>query len=566
MLLRALIALIANVFRLVLAPVTLLRRARAAPPGAFVHLVVDGALVATAVPASRLPWAAKARGLPIDRVRALVDELIADPRPAGLLVTIKTLSAAPAHRTALRAELARLRAAGRRVVLHLPYGGSTPELLLASAADRVLVGAETMIGPLGFRSGTMYFRAALDRVGLVPDVHAEGQYKSAGEPLMRDTMSDAQAEQSGRLLDVLHDELVTALVDGRGLTREAAIAFLDRGIVTASALVEAKVADLAVHDDDVAHQLGPTRVEKAARIVPARRYLLRRAARLFYRVLPRPRIAVLELHGPIVERSPMNIGDVCEAERIVPMIDALADMPFVPAVVLHVDSPGGGVLASEKIHRAVARLAAKKPVVACFGGVAASGGYYVSAPAACIVAAPTTITGSIGVVAARVLVGPLLARLGITPQVVTRGAHADMLSMVRPFDDAEKAAFDGELDRAYRRFLSLVAEGRHRTEDEIRPLAGGRVWAGRDALEHGLVDRLGGLDVALAEARSRAGFPDAEALLIARPSLRPPPLLRLLRASALESLGLGPAIDLANVTLGTRERVWALASIDSFLR
>ena len=565
MLFRALIALVGNVFRLLLLPLTLLRRARAASTGSFVHLVVDGLLVATAARPSRLPWAAKARGLPIDRVRALVDALIADPRPAGLLITIKSLAAAPAHRTALHAELTRLRAAGRRVVIHLPYGGSTAELLLASAADRVLIGAETMVGPLGFRSGTMYFRAALDRVGLVPDVHAEGQYKSAGEPLMRDSMSAAQAEQSGRLLDVLHDELVSALVTGRGLTRDAAIALLDRGIVSAAQLVESGAADAAVHDDDVVHHLGPARVEKATRLVAARRYLLRRTARLFFRVLPRPRIAVIELHGPIVDRSPMNIGDVCEAERIVPLIDALADMPFVPAVVLHVDSPGGGVLASEKIHRAVARLAAKKPVIACFGGVAASGGYYVSAPAACIVAAPTTITGSIGVVAARVLAGPLLARLGITPQVVTRGAHADMLSMVRPFDEAEKQAFEAELDRAYRRFLTLVAEGRHRSEDEIRPLAGGRVWAGRDAHERGLVDRLGGLDVALDEARSRARVPGAEALLIARPSLRPPPLLRLLRASALESLGFGPALDLAKVTLGTRERVWALASVDTFL-
>ena len=563
MIFSVLFALIVNLFRILAAPLVLLRRARAAPSGAWVRLVIDGGLVVMAPPRSRLPWAPRPTGLALDRVRELVTALLADPRPRGLLVTLSSLSAAPALRTALRDELARVRAAGRPLVVHLPLGGSTAELFVASVADRVLVGVETSLGPLGFSRGSLYFRRALDRVGLVPEVHAAGEYKSAGEPLLRDGMSDEQREQSGRLLDGLHEELVTALETGRGLTRESAARAIDRGLVSAAAALELGLADAIVHDDEVAHALERERSEKKAVLVPAAFYLRRRAATVFRRVLPRRKIAVVALHGAILERAPMPLSNVCEAEKIAPVLLALEDDPSVVAVVLHVDSPGGGVLASEKIHRAVARLAKKKPVVACMGGVAASGGYYVSAPTACIVAAPTTITGSIGVVAARVVAGPFLARFGVSYDSVRRGARAEMLSPLHDLDEGERVAFDAEIERAYRRFVAIVAEGRRRTVEEIDLLARGRVWSGVDAHARGLVDRLGGLEVALEEARSRANAPEADAILLApRAPIRPLSLARLLPIGALEALGFAPWVDVASLTLGARDRVWAVALID----
>jgi protease-4 len=161
------------------------------------------------------------------------------------------------------------------------------------------------------------------------------------------------------------------------------------------------------------------------------------------------------------------------------------------------------VLASEKIYRAVAQLAEKKPVVACFAGVAASGGYYVSAPCHAIVAQPTTITGSIGVVAFRAAIGPLLARLGVASEVLTRGQHADLMTLSRELRDDERALLEAHLASAYREFVSLVARGRKRSVDEIMAVAGGRVWTGRDALDHGLVDALGGLDEALSQVSKR---------------------------------------------------------------
>jgi protease IV len=526
-----LVALVRNLLRLLTVPTRLWARARACPPGAWVQLSIDGSIIELRRPRSRLPWARQQHpGLALDRLRELVDAMLADPSPAGLLVTIKRLHAPAAFRTAVYGELRRLRDAGRKVVIHLPGGGSSPELLLASAGSRVLLGAQTTLGPLGFHLSSLYFRDALDKAGLVPDVLAEGAFKTAGESLARNSMSEPQKEQLGRLLDVLYDEQLDALCQGRGVDREKAIAWLDRGLIDAEQAVSDGLADAAIHDDELLHLLEPSRSLGPARTIGAGSYLRRRARPLFVPLRRAPIIAVIEAHGPIVEHAPGRFGSFCDAEKLVDLVAQAEKNPNVVGVVLHIDSPGGGVLASEKIHRAVSRLASAKPVVSCFGGVSASGGYYIAAATHAIVARPTTITGSIGVVAARVLPGPLLERLGVKPEVLRRGAHADMMSMTRPFDEQERRLFEAELERAYKHFVALVARGRSKRPEDILPLAGGRVWTGRDALERGLVDRLGGLSEAAAEVRARAG----EHARGARPTLfshpprfEPPSLLQL---------------------------------------
>jgi protease-4 len=170
-------------------------------------------------------------------------------------------------------------------------------------------------------------------------------------------------------------------------------------------------------------------------------------------------------------------------------------------VILHVDSPGGSALASDRMHHEIAQLARDKPVVACMANVAASGGYYVAAPAHRIVCEPTTITGSIGVVAARLSVEPLLARLGITTEAVRRGARAGLLSNALPLSEDERAALTREIEATYGAFVGVVAAGRKMAPERVEELARGRVWVGKDALASGLVDALGGFDVAMEEVR-----------------------------------------------------------------
>jgi protease IV len=193
--------------------------------------------------------------------------------------------------------------------------------------------------------------------------------------------------------------------------------------------------------------------------------------------------------------------------------------PKARAVVLCIDSPGGSALASELIHREVERLARTKPVVAYFGDVAASGGYYIGCACQRIVAQPLTITGSIGVVSAKFALPKLLERLGVHPQQLRTAASADMFSFSRALTTREEGVMQAHAGELYQRFLAVVAAGRKRTVAEVEPLARGRVWSGRDAFERGLVDVLGGLDRAIEEARGSLAELSSEARAALKPRL-----------------------------------------------
>jgi protease-4 len=198
------------------------------------------------------------------------------------------------------------------------------------------------------------------------------------------------------------------------------------------------------------------------------------------------------------------------------------------AVVLRIDSPGGSAVASDVIWREVCRLGESgKPVVVSMGDVAASGGYYIACPAAVVVALPSTLTGSIGVLGGKLVAGNLLHRLGVTTGTVQQGDRALMYSSRRGFSEDERARFGVIIDAVYDDFVAKVAAGRRRPVAEIEAVARGRVWTGRDASEAGLVDELGGLRDAVRIARERADLPDDAPVLGA---IRIPPLARLGRA------------------------------------
>jgi protease-4 len=197
-------------------------------------------------------------------------------------------------------------------------------------------------------------------------------------------------------------------------------------------------------------------------------------------------------------------------------------------VLLWVDSPGGSAEASDLIHREVVRVKEKKPVVAYFGEIAASGGYYVAAHANAIVAQPLGLTGSIGVVSARLLASELLDRVGVRTEVLRTGPHADFYSPHRPLSDEERAIMNRELDAFYDSFVALVADGRGRPVDDIEPLARGRVWLAADAHRHGLVDELGGMDAAMERLKETIEAPDRvrarlRPMVVATYRLEPPP-------------------------------------------
>ena len=214
-----------------------------------------------------------------------------------------------------------------------------------------------------------------------------------------------------------------------------------------------------------------------------------------------PTVVVVPVHGTIAHAAG-PLGSFATDERVAKMIRAARRDRRVKGVILHVDSPGGSALASDRMHHEIVQLAREKPVVACMANVAASGGYYVSAPARRIVCEPTTVTGSIGVVAARMTIDALLEKLGVTTETIRRGAHAGLLGGATKLAEDEKAALRRELDATYKTFIGIVARGRNMPEDRVEALARGRVYTGADAHAAGLVDVLGGFDVALREVKS----------------------------------------------------------------
>lgn len=515
---RFLFALAHNLVSLLWTPFRALRRARAIGPTGFAHLVVDGPVVDLARPVGRLSlWlmgGRPRREVGLHKLRLAIDELSADPKARGLLVTLRSASGGAARLRSLRERLAELRARGKVVIVHLPEGAALRELSVASVANAIWMDPAAHVAPLGVSVGLPYVGDALSRVGVAAEVFAEGRYKTAAEGFTRSSMSEAQREQLGALVDDLFEDALGAIVDGRGVDRARALAFVEQSPWTAEDALREGMLDALVTDQEVNARLAAW-PEQGSR--PAERgddgeakspvgigaYLRRR--RFEYRPLVRrPYLAVIDVHGAIVAEAQTSTAVAAE-NTLVELLETVERDGHARALVLHIDSRGGSALSSARILRAVRSVAAKKPVVSYFADVAASGGYMIGVGAAYIVAQPVTLTGSIGVVAAKPVLSELLAKIGISVEVVKRGERVDMFSPTRALSAGEREAFERELRVIYDDFIRVVAEGRGRSPDAIRELAQGRVWSGRAAEERGLVDRLGSFEVALDEARARVG-------------------------------------------------------------
>lgn len=529
-----------------------------APRRAFVSLAIDGVVVDFATPRplwQRLAFAARARPVVLSDVSELVDTMCADRRIAGLLLTIRSPVMGMAGAASLRAILRRLRDAKKEVVVHLPYGADTTTLYVATVGTKILVGPQATLAPLGFASSVHSVKRALDRLGLVPQVLARGSYKTGAESLVREAMSDAHREQIEAVQEESYVAFVDALCEGRRIERSAARRLLDGAPYRAGNATDLGLVDGVAYEDELPEKVGVGR----AGFVLAERYLrCARGVRL-PPLLADSVVAIIPVHGSIGVGGGDGLGlgiDVHD-DVVIAMVRAARTERRVKSVLLHVDSPGGDALASDRIHHEVELLAREKPVVACFANVAASGGYYVAAAAHEIVAQPTTVTGSIGVLSARVAWGPLMARLGIVTQTVKRGERADMFDWARANTEPEREALERDLDGAYRAFVRCVARGRRRSVEEIESVAQGRVWTGAAAQRRGLVDTLGGFEEALASARRRAGDVSgrlaAEVLRPARGAIPAPAGAAQVAQLAVAALGL-PAILLAR---GPHRRVLA---------
>ncbi|MGE0711955.1 MAG: signal peptide peptidase SppA [Planctomycetota bacterium] len=423
----------------------------------------------------------------------------------GVLLVLDQAHLAWIQAEALCAAIGRAQEAGLKVLV---WGDGLlgPGLAVAAKADQALGASQGTLGFLGIRVRNMFVHDLFSQLGVVPLLHRHGDYKTFADTFMRQSMSEAHREMSEELARDLYAQVMAPVAEGRGLTLDAARAALDDAPVAHATAIEKGLLDGEAFRDELrerAAALCGVEDPKQARVVPAAPLLVRRARRRWLGSVLRDhaRVRVLELRGGIVDGEH---GRGCPAALFCEALDEAREDEDLAAVVLRIDSPGGSVTASERIWRAVKRLDEKKPVVASLGRVAASGGYYAAVGARTIVAHAGTLTGSIGVVSGKFHVAPALRRLGVSFDAVQVGARAGMMDPDRGLDPGEDEALFRELMRYYDGFLERVAAGRNMTKEQVDPLARGRVYTGRIAHGHGLVDRLGGLRVAVAVAMEAA--------------------------------------------------------------
>lgn len=452
-------------------------------------------------------------------LRLALERASNDDRIAGVHLRVGNPGYGWAKAEELRADLAAFRESGKFVYA---FTSITDELgyYVAVSADSLFVLPGSGLELNGFRVETPFVQELFQKVGIEPQVEAVGAYKSAADMFRRTNMSEADREATRAILDGIYGRFVDAVVEARGVDRDRFTHALDQGVYLSRDLQALGLVDGELHESDVrrravARALGaepdslwPEDVE--AHVVDVRDYAA---------VLPRgPRkadgtIGVVYAVGAITGGEsgfdPV-FGRTMGAETMSRLLQEVAEDGSLDAVVIRVDSPGGDAIASEEIWGAVEELREFVPVVVSMGDVAASGGYYLSAGADRIVASPSTLTGSIGVFGILFNASEVYDKLGIDWDTMETNPAADFPTSIRPLSEEERGTFRRLIEHTYLSFLGRVAEGRGMTEAEVDAVAQGRVWTGAAASERGLVDRVGGLEAALAAAKEEAGLdPDA---------------------------------------------------------
>ena len=487
------------------------------------------ALIAQVTLAGSLPDGVGQGGLLADvaphlhRVIERLEKAAGDDRVKGVVLSIESPDLGRARADELRAAVARLRKAGKPVAAHL-VGSEPVHYMVALACDTITMPPAATLEITGVRAEVTFFKQLLDTLGVQAEILQVGEFKGAGEPLTRSTMSPQLRAQYEAFVGDLFEQLVERIAADRKLAPEKVRELVDTGVFTPEAAREAGLIDAVGYEDEVAAALAK-KVELAEPKI-ARDYAARKMDNDFSGIGglvklvemlsgqkqtaasgKQKQVAIVHVTGEIAEgkgRDDLLAGGAAGSDAVIEAIRDAAQDDKVAAIVLRIDSPGGSALASDLIWREAERT--KKPVVASLSDTAASGGYYVAVAADKIVAAPGTLTGSIGVVGGKIAVGNALDRYGVHTDVVSKGKNAGWLSMQTPFTAAEREAFMATMKDVYRLFTTKVAAGRKLDLAKLETLAEGRVFTGRMAKEAGLVDRLGTLDDAIDEAKQLAGL------------------------------------------------------------
>ena len=441
-----------------------------------------------------------------------IERAAEDDEIAGIAMIIEQPQMSLAQAEEFIRALQTFRKTGKPVYCYIDYAGNL-SYMLASAADHITLADTSELYIIGLNASMTFYKGLFDKIGVVPDMLHCGAYKSAVEPYTRTEPSEAAAENLDWLLDGIFKRWTQVMAEARGLSTDEMLAAIDAAPLTAEQALQRRLIDevssFPAFKQRIRKEFGQdVEILKKLKKDDGLELDLKNPFaifELFGKLMEKadePKqagIAVLYIEGMIVtgksESSPFG-GASAGSSTIRAAFEMAREDDNIKALVVRVNSPGGSALASDIMWEAATRFGKEKPLVVSMGGVAASGGYYVAIPGDLIFAEEATITGSIGVLGGKLVWRELWEdKIGITSTEFRRGKHAGLMSMNCSWTDAEREFMQGYLDNIYTQFKGRVVDSRgDRIKGDLEPLAGGRVYTGRQALEHGLVDKIGGLE------------------------------------------------------------------------
>ncbi|MBN1938642.1 MAG: signal peptide peptidase SppA [Candidatus Aminicenantes bacterium] len=497
------------VFLIAAAGVSLLflsfERAPDVPSAAYLRLDLAGAVVdfpETGFWSSFLPGG---RPLSIHDVWMGLRKAAADSRIRGVFVKIGMLECDWAKCAEIRDALIAFRRSGKKAVAfieELPEGDK--EYFLATGCDRIVIHPLGWLGINGLGGYVPFFKKTLDKLGIRAEFEHIEEFKTAYNQFTESGFTSAHREMTASLLQSRFEDYVAAVAAARDKSPEEVRALIDRAFFQGEQAKEAGLVDEVLYEDQaVAPWTGDGR---PARPVPLSAYSRIDAASLGLN--KGRRIALIYGQGTIL--SGPGYIQTMGSDTVAEWFRAVREDASILAVVFRIDSPGGSAVASDTIWREVELTRKKKPVVVSMSDLAGSGGYWIAMSADRIIAHPQTLTGSIGVISGKFDLSGLMDKIGVTTEKIAIGKQSDIFTPFRPMSPAERDLFKKQIRWIYDRFIAQAAEGRKMKPEDVDQIGRGRVWTGRQALEIGLVDELGGLPQAVEAAKSLAGIEAGE--------------------------------------------------------
>jgi protease-4 len=475
------------------------------PAGGVLVVDLRGDIPEKAPVSIPIPFLGGPEPLTVRDIWSTLGRAAADDRIKALVLTTRQLDAGWAKMQELRQNILAFKKSGKPVYAFME-APRTREYYVASAADRLYTAPEDLVDVKGLRLEMMFIKNTLDKLGIQAEVQHVGKYKDAGDMLTQTSMSPESRESLNLVLDGIYGELLSEISKSRKRSVEEIRAIIDEGPYTAKQAAAKGLTDALRFEDQVFGDLKEKLKVSEIKKVSIRDYLRaigpERDAK--------HRIALLVGEGTILRGAgsdAMGTDEGFTSGAFIRMVRRVAADRNIAGVILRVDSPGGDAFASDEILREIKLLRDKKPMVISMSDAAASGGYYVAMTGDPIIAYPSTLTGSIGVLFTKLNLRGLYDKLGIQKEFLTRGKNAAIDTDYAPLTPEARAKLQEGLDEFYREFVSKAAQSRHRKYEEFEPLAQGRVWLGMHAKERGLIDELGGLDRAVELIKQRAKIP-----------------------------------------------------------